>query len=66
MASTMTALISLLLFLPAYGAQEDSHDYFEPNRELIRQGVQAVLMCNGLFTSQRTLEQVFTQELAYL
>jgi CubicO group peptidase (beta-lactamase class C family) len=23
-------------------------------------------MCNGLFTSQRTLEQVFTQELAYL
>ena len=38
MASTMTALISLLLFLPAYGAQEDSHDYFEPNRELIRQG----------------------------
>ena len=33
---------------------------------MIRQGVQAILMCNGLFTSERTLDQVFAQELAYL
>jgi CubicO group peptidase (beta-lactamase class C family) len=33
---------------------------------MIQNGVQAVLMCNGLFTSGRTLEQVFKQELAYL
>lgn len=32
----------------------------------MRNGVQAVLTCNGLYTSQRTLEQVFAQELAYL
>jgi CubicO group peptidase (beta-lactamase class C family) len=28
--------------------------------------MQALLLCNGLFTSNRTLEQVFAQELAYL
>ena len=33
---------------------------------MIQRGVQAILMCNGLFTSSRTLEQVFDQELAYL
>jgi CubicO group peptidase (beta-lactamase class C family) len=41
-------------------------DYFEANREMVRRGVQAVLTCNGLFTSQRTPEQVFAQELAYM
>ena len=41
-------------------------DYFEANRLMIRNGVQAVLTCNGLFTSHRTLAQVFEQELAYL
>jgi CubicO group peptidase (beta-lactamase class C family) len=45
---------------------EEHYDYFEANRKLIRNGVQAVLGCNGLFTSGRTIEQVFRQELAYL
>ena len=65
-----TPLSFLLLFLvfltPAHAGQEENYDYFDANRALIRHGVQAVLMCNGLFTSQRTLEQVFAQELAYL
>ena len=47
-------------------SQADDFDYFAANRTMIRNGVQAVLMCNGLFTSGRTLEQVFSQELAYL
>jgi CubicO group peptidase (beta-lactamase class C family) len=60
-------LLHTLIFLtPAYAVQKDNHDYFQTNRDLIRHGVQAVLMCNGLFTSHRTLEQVFMQELAYL
>lgn len=46
--------------------QADDFDYFSANRTMIRNGVQAVLLCNGLFTSQRTLEQVFAQELRYL
>lgn len=63
----------LLLLFPAILAsgsvraeQADDFDYFQHNRELIRNGVQAVLQCNGLFTSRRSLKQVFEQELAYL
>jgi len=60
-------LLLILTFLaPVQAAQEENHDYFDANRIMIRHGVQAVLMCNGLFTSQRTLEQVFAQELTYL
>lgn len=56
-------LLALTLTCPALG---ENYDYFAANRTLIRNGVQAVLMCNGLFTSQRTIGQVFAQELAYL
>jgi CubicO group peptidase (beta-lactamase class C family) len=60
-------LILLCLFPVILQAQQnDSYDYFEANRQLIRNGVQAVLTCNGLFTSQRSLDQVFEQELAYM
>jgi CubicO group peptidase (beta-lactamase class C family) len=45
--------------------QQERYDYWKFNRELIRRGQQAVLMCNGLFTGNRTLEQVFAQELAF-
>ena len=57
-----------ILMLSGFGEsdQTDDYDYFAANRSTIRNGVQAILMCNGLFTSGRTLEQVFTQELAYL
>jgi len=60
--------VSLLVSPPSFAQQpqRDRFDYFAANREVIRNGVQAVLMCNGLFTSERTLEQVFSQELAYL
>jgi CubicO group peptidase (beta-lactamase class C family) len=58
-------LLSLSTITSARGAAPD-YDYFAHNRLMIRNGVQAVLMCNGLFTSNRSLEQVFRQELAYL
>jgi len=38
----------------------------QAQRQTIVHGVQAVLMCNGLFTSYRSLTQVFDQELKYL
>ena len=61
-------LTALLLMSMSAGLQAEtaSYDYFAHNRLMIRNGVQAVLMCNGLFTSNRSLEQVFRQELAYL
>ena len=62
------ALYFVLLAPPAADAQQRSrgYDYFGPQREMIQRGVQAILQCNGLFTSNRTLEQVFEEELAYL
>jgi CubicO group peptidase (beta-lactamase class C family) len=33
---------------------------------MVRRGQQAVFMCNGLFTSNRSLEQVYQKELAFL
>ena len=62
------AAIALVLLSPAavHGQRGESYDYFAPQREMIQRGVQAILQCNGLFTGDRTLEQVFDQELAYL
>ncbi len=45
---------------------ERPFDDFAGNRATIGAGVQAVLTCNGLFTSNRPLDLVRTQELAYL
>ena len=58
--------LSLLSAAPAGAQQEETFDYWQANRNMIRYGQQAIFMCNGLFTSKRTLEQIFAQELAYL
>lgn len=59
-------LISLLAIPSARAQQVERYDYWRANREMIQRGMQALFMCNGLFTSNRTLEQVFKQELAYI
>ena len=51
---------------PLLAQQEESFDYWRPQREMIRYGQQAIFTCNGLFTGDRTLEQVYDQELAFL
>lgn len=64
-----TQLIALAALLPVLAWAQPAtpdYDYFAHQRQMIRNGVQAVLMCNGLFTSDRSIEQVFAQELAYL
>lgn len=63
------SILFVLLFLASsyiFSQQEETYDYYSSNRETIQRGVQAVLCCNGLFTSNRTLEQVYSQELKYL
>ena len=64
--ATAWAALALTMASPAVAQQADNYDYWRFNREMIRYGQQAVFMCNGLFTSNRTLEQVFEQELAFL
>ncbi len=68
MKSFLVALIALVLLMPvsAVAQQEEAYDYWRLNREMIRYGQQAIFMCNGLFTSNRTLEDIFAQELAFL
>ncbi len=62
------ALIALALLAPvsAVAEQKESYDYFQFNRKMIEYGQQAIFLCNGLFTSHRTLENIFAQELAFL
>ena len=68
MKSLLSALIVLALLAPvsAVAQQEEHYDYWRFNRDMIQSGQQAIFMCNGLFTSHRTLENVFAQELAFL
>ncbi len=63
-----TPALLILALSPAWAAaqQQENYDYWAHQREMIRRGQQAVFQCNGLFTSGRTLEQVFERELAFL
>lgn len=66
MQRSLAALVALVLVAPAAAQQEETYDYWKFNREMIRYGQQAIFMCNGLFTSNRSIEDVFAQELAFL
>lgn len=68
MKQLIALVFSLALLLPAAASSqpEETYDYWRFNRNLIQYGQQAILMCNGLFTSHRSLEHVFAQELALL
>jgi hypothetical protein len=39
------------------------YDYHESNEELINGGMQALFICNGLFVSNRTMDQLYGAEL---
>jgi len=54
----------LLIPILAVAQQEETYDYWQHQRDMVRRGQQAIFMCNGLFTSNRSLEQIFEQELA--
>ena len=68
LVSLVSRLVSWLLVSLFSGSvvAENSYDYFSANRQLVRNGLQAVLMCNGLYTSNRQVIDIFEQELAYL
>ena len=59
-------LISGIFSIPVFGQQEESFDYWKDNKEMIWRGVQSFMLCNGVFTSNRTVDQVIEQELAYV
>jgi CubicO group peptidase (beta-lactamase class C family) len=63
--SICLSTFTLMLSSQAFAQQVESYDYWQHQRAMVQRGQQAVLMCNGLFTGNRTLEQVFAQELAF-
>ncbi len=67
MRRILVPIVALALVLPtvAGAQQEESYDYFRFNRNMVQNGLQALIMCNGLFTSDRDIERVLVQELAY-
>ena len=65
-ACLASATCLALIATTAAQQQRPGYDYWGPQREMIERGQQAIFMCNGLFTSNRTVEQVFAQELKYL
>ncbi len=68
MRKTLATALAGAALLGATGAAQspDTYDYWQHQRLMVRYGQQAIFMCNGLFTSHRTLEQVYAQELAFL
>lgn len=60
-------LLAVLLGTQTVSAQQqETYDYWHYNKDIIRRGVQAVLMCNGVFTGNRPVDLVVEQELAYI
>ena len=66
MTTAWTTLAGTVALAVTIAAQQNSHDYWGSQREMIRRGQQAIMMCNGLFTSNRTLDQIYAQELKFL
>ena len=58
--------LPLLLSVPVGAQQQETYDYWQGQREMVQRGQQAIFTCNGLFTSNRALQEIFAQELPYL
>ena len=61
------AFLSIFTLLPlqVLAQQEEAYDYWQHQREIVRRGQHAIFMCNGLFTSNRTLDQLYDWELEF-
>ena len=57
------ALVPLLALLAAPCLFAADYNYHRPTELLITYGTQALMTCNGLFVSNRTLDQIYEQEL---
>jgi CubicO group peptidase (beta-lactamase class C family) len=56
-------LVVMSLGLNPASASTAMHQYDQTNQAIVDRGTQALVMCNGLFVSGRTLEQIYDQEL---
>src|SRR5207247_6784125 len=58
-------IVILVLSAAAGKGQQTStrYNYHESNEALINAGMQALFICNGLFVSNRTMDQLYAAEL---
>ena len=68
LAKGVTAALLVLLPLtlgPAavHAQQTSSYDYHQPTEMMVNYGRQALMICNGLFVSNRSLDLIYEQEL---
>ena len=59
----MLVLVTMSLGLDSAYASTAMHQHDQTNQAMVERGTQALVMCNGLFVSGRTLEQIYDQEL---
>lgn len=59
----VAALIMLMIATISLTAQ-NQFDYHRVTGEIVWRGTQALKLCNGLFVSQRTVDQIYAQEFA--
>ena len=64
---TVTVVVAMfLLAVPGSVHPQSGYDYHQFTTELVWRGNQALTLCNGLWVSNRTVEQVYSLELASL
>jgi CubicO group peptidase (beta-lactamase class C family) len=61
--STLAIVLLSLTLAMGHATAQDSYDYHQPTQILVTMGTQALMICNGRFVSNRTLEQIYAQEL---
>src|SRR5204863_3791622 len=65
--SAIALLVIIVLALSAVAGKEQQtstrYNYHESNEALINAGMQALFICNGLFVSNRTMDQLYAAEL---
>jgi len=63
--SFLVLLCALVLAIPLLlAATQSRYSYHSVTGEIVWRGTQALKICNGLFVSGRTLDQIYAQELA--
>src|SRR5438552_3233140 len=65
LATGLVVVVILLLFTLAVSGQQTAtrYDYNYANRAVVGAGMQALFICNGLFVSNRTMDQLYAAEL---
>jgi CubicO group peptidase (beta-lactamase class C family) len=66
-ATALVVIATLSLSTIGSNGQQTAtrYDYNGSNRDLVNSGMQALFICNGLFVSNRTMNQLYAAELKY-